>query len=27
LKSGKLTDDVTDILTNVAQDLSGKYKA
>ena len=27
LKSGKLTDEVTDTLTSVAKDLSGKYKA
>jgi F-type H+-transporting ATPase subunit alpha len=27
LKAGKLTDEVTDILTNVAKDLSSRYKA
>ena len=27
LKAGKLTDEVTDTLTNVAKDLSGKYRA
>jgi len=27
LKAGKLTDEVTDILTNVAKDLSGRYRS
>jgi F-type H+-transporting ATPase subunit alpha len=27
LKAGKLTDEVTDTLSNVAKDLSGKYRA